>query len=146
MLLRPQEYESLCRSLCGNAKRGSVSLDVSIIACGMQLGFAHVSYLITIAGHTGRLLGPNRSPDLRVIAATEVPTSSPMTTKTTRLSTRQASEYLGVPEATLRWWRSRGKREPKSYALSPRHVVYDLVDLDAWVAAQKENTERGGEE
>ena len=55
-------------------------------------------------------------------------------------------EYLGVPEATLRWWRSRGKRGPKSYALSPRHVVYDLVDLDAWVAAQKENTERGGEE
>ena len=50
---------------------------------------------------------------------------------TTRLSTRQAAEYLGIPEATLRWWRHRGDRGPRSYALCaarclrrgrPRHL------------------------
>jgi predicted DNA-binding transcriptional regulator AlpA len=64
---------------------------------------------------------------------------------TTRLSTRQAAEYLGISEATLRWWRHRGDRGPKSYALSARNVVYDLADLDTWADQRKRETQRCGE-
>lgn len=63
---------------------------------------------------------------------------------TTRLSTRQASDYLGIPEATLRWFRHRGDRGPRSYSLTKRHVVYDLVDLQAWADEQKAATSKGG--
>jgi predicted DNA-binding transcriptional regulator AlpA len=67
-----------------------------------------------------------------------------METKTARLTSRQAAEYLGIPEATLRWFRSRGDRGPRSYALSARHVVYDVADLDTWVERRKVATQRGG--
>lgn len=64
---------------------------------------------------------------------------------TARLSTRQAAEYLGISEDTLRWWRHRGDRGPRSYALSARHVVYDLADLDAWADQRKAETQRCGD-
>jgi hypothetical protein len=67
-----------------------------------------------------------------------------MQPNTTRLSTRQAAEFLGIPEATLRWFRHRGDRGPRSYALTARHVVYDMVDLQAWADEQKAKTQRGG--
>jgi hypothetical protein len=59
-----------------------------------------------------------------------------------KLSTPKASEYLLVPESTLRYWRHLGVG-PASYVLG-RKVFYDLVDLDDWVAAQKAATVRGG--
>jgi prophage regulatory protein len=62
---------------------------------------------------------------------------------TTRLSTRQAAEFLGIPEATLRWFRHRGDRGPRSYSLTARHVVYDLADLQRWADEQKARTQRG---
>jgi hypothetical protein len=62
----------------------------------------------------------------------------------TRLSTEQASQFLGIPAATLRWFRHVGDRGPRSYALTPRHVVYDLVDLQQWADEQKAKTQRGG--
>ena len=67
-----------------------------------------------------------------------------MQTNTTRLSTKQAAEYIGISEPTLRWWRHRGDRGPRSYALSARNVVYDLADLDAWADQRKAETQRGG--
>lgn len=67
-----------------------------------------------------------------------------MTTNTARLNTRQAAEYLGIPEATLRWFRHKGDRGPRSYALTKRHVVYDVADLQEWAEAQKAATSRGG--
>src|ERR1700735_69437 len=60
-----------------------------------------------------------------------------MQPNTTRLSTKQEAEVLGLSEDTLRWWRHRGDRGPKSYALSARNVVYDLADLQAWADEQK---------
>ena len=60
----------------------------------------------------------------------------------TRLNTAQASEYLGIPVATLRWFRHMGQG-PRSYRLGHR-AFYDLADLQAWVAAQKAATQRGG--
>ena len=58
---------------------------------------------------------------------------------TIRLSTRQAAEYLGIPEETLRWFRqavgSRGRETLRP--VSTRNVVYDLADLDAWARQRK---------
>jgi Helix-turn-helix domain len=61
-----------------------------------------------------------------------------------RLSTRQASEYLDLPESTLRYYRHVGKG-PASYVLG-RRVFYDVCDLDTWKDAQKAATLRGGVE
>ncbi len=66
-----------------------------------------------------------------------------MPTNTTRLNTKQAAEYLGIPEATLRWFRHKGDRGPRSYALTARHVVYDLDDLQTWADTQKAADQRG---
>jgi hypothetical protein len=67
-----------------------------------------------------------------------------MTAKTARLNTQQAAEYLGIPAATLRWFRHKGDRGPRSYALTKRHVVYDLADLYEWAEVQKAATSKGG--
>jgi Helix-turn-helix domain len=60
-----------------------------------------------------------------------------------RLSTQQAADWLGLPEATLRWYRHRGDRGPRSYCLGSR-IFYDLVDLEMWTESQKAATARGG--
>lgn len=61
----------------------------------------------------------------------------------TRLSTAEASKYTGIAESTLRYYRHIGSTGPASYTLSSR-VFYDLVDLDAWIAAEKAKSLRGG--
>jgi hypothetical protein len=65
-------------------------------------------------------------------------------TMSTRLSTPEASEYLSLPESTLRYYRCISKG-PASYVMG-RRVFYDLCDLDAWKDAQKAATLRGGAE
>lgn len=50
----------------------------------------------------------------------------------------EVSELLGVPEATLRFWRSTN-RGPKSAKLG-RRVVYRQSDVEAWLAAQFDDT------
>ena len=61
----------------------------------------------------------------------------------TRLSTREASEYLSLPESTLRYYRHIGKG-PASYMMG-RKVFYDVTDLDEFIRAQKAATVRGGD-
>lgn len=62
---------------------------------------------------------------------------------TTRpLTTDEVSERTGVPGATLRYFRYLGTG-PRSYKLG-RRIVYDLADVEAWVAAQKKATSAGG--
>lgn len=58
------------------------------------------------------------------------------------LSTAGASIYTGIPESTLRYYRHLGVG-PASYRIRHR-VVYDVADLDAWIAAEKAKTVRGG--
>jgi hypothetical protein len=60
-----------------------------------------------------------------------------------RLSTAETSIYTGIPASTLRFWRHQGSG-PASYSIGAR-VFYDVVDLDAWVAAQKAASVRGGD-
>lgn len=59
-----------------------------------------------------------------------------------RLLTREASQYLSLPESTLRYYRHVGKG-PASYVLG-RKVFYDVSDLDAWMEVEKSATLRGG--
>lgn len=67
--------------------------------------------------------------------------TSPSPSKS-RLSTAEASAYAGVPSNTLRYWRHLDTG-PTSYRIGTR-VVYDVADLDAWLAAEKAKTARGG--
>jgi predicted DNA-binding transcriptional regulator AlpA len=59
-----------------------------------------------------------------------------------RLRTRDVADLTGVPAATLRKWRHED-RGPQSYQLE-NAVVYDEVDVEAWIARQKSTTSRGG--
>jgi excisionase family DNA binding protein len=58
------------------------------------------------------------------------------------MTTKEAAEYLGVPESTLRWWRHIGTGPP-SFTLGRRTVKYKRCDLDAWVEVSYTRTARG---
>jgi predicted DNA-binding transcriptional regulator AlpA len=59
-----------------------------------------------------------------------------MTTNLLKLT--EVAEMLGVPPATLRFWRHQGDTGPKSAKLG-RRVVYREADVLAWVDAQFED-------
>lgn len=59
-----------------------------------------------------------------------------------QLRTSDMVARFGIPEGTLRWWRSTGQG-PRSYKLG-RTVFYDETDVEAWVELQKMATARGG--
>ncbi|HIZ98255.1 MAG TPA: helix-turn-helix domain-containing protein [Candidatus Janibacter merdipullorum] len=50
------------------------------------------------------------------------------------MTVTEASQYLRIPEGTLRYWRHRGEG-PRAVKLG-RRVVYRRQDLDAWFVAQ----------
>lgn len=51
------------------------------------------------------------------------------------LFTSDVSRRIGVPEATLRYWRHLGIG-PKSFKLGPRKVAYLGKDLENWIEEQ----------
>lgn len=57
------------------------------------------------------------------------------------LTLHEASNYLHIPENTLRWYRQCGSG-PVSFKLGGR-VTYDRADIDAWVAAERAASARG---
>tara|TARA_R100000005_G_scaffold89219_2_gene59629 strand:+ start:2095 stop:2304 length:210 start_codon:yes stop_codon:yes gene_type:complete len=60
-----------------------------------------------------------------------------MDTQTTkRLRAPAAADYVGLAESTLAKMRWRGDGPPYSKA-GPRIVVYDVADLDEWLAQGK---------
>lgn len=59
-----------------------------------------------------------------------------------RMTTAEASRYVGVAQSTLRTWR-HNQTGPASFALGGK-VVYDRTDLDDWLAAEKAKSVRGG--
>lgn len=48
------------------------------------------------------------------------------------LTTRETSEYLNVPLATLRAWR-KDRVGPKSFAMGARKVMYRKTDIESWL-------------
>ena len=51
------------------------------------------------------------------------------------LAIKEVAELLGVPVATLRWWRHKGVG-PDSLKIG-RMVKYRPIDVDRWVEAQR---------
>ncbi len=51
------------------------------------------------------------------------------------INTAGAAKILGIPEATLRYWRWVGEG-PKSFKLGARKVAYKREDVLAWMEAQ----------
>ncbi|MGP5614581.1 helix-turn-helix transcriptional regulator [Corynebacterium variabile] len=60
----------------------------------------------------------------------------------TRMTSKETAPYIGASESTLRYWRACDEG-PRSYRIG-RRTFYDREDVDAWLAAQKEATSRGG--
>jgi DNA-binding transcriptional MerR regulator len=60
------------------------------------------------------------------------------------MSTREVEDEFGIPEGTLRYYRSRGVG-PASFRLAGR-VRYRRSQVLAWVAEQEQATRRGGTE
>ena len=56
-----------------------------------------------------------------------------METTARRLSEREASSHLGLSVRTLQDWRQR--RTGPAYSKIGRRVVYDVMELDAFLAA-----------
>lgn len=54
----------------------------------------------------------------------------------------EVSDATGIPEATLRWYRSVGKG-PKCFRVG-RRIRYRKSDVIAWFAAQESASARGG--
>lgn len=48
---------------------------------------------------------------------------------------RQAAEYIGMSDSTLRGWRAKGKG-PRFYRVSERLIRYRVKDVDAWIEAR----------
>ncbi|MET4432076.1 helix-turn-helix domain-containing protein [Mycolicibacterium sp. 624] len=61
-----------------------------------------------------------------------------------RMTTAEAARYTGLADATLRYYRHAGIG-PVSYRFGSK-VFYDRADLDAWMAAQRAASVRGGAE
>ncbi|OFE05490.1 AlpA family transcriptional regulator [Rhodococcus sp. 1139] len=59
------------------------------------------------------------------------------------LTTKQVSEMTGLPLGTLRYWR-HCNTGPESQTLGRKRVVYKLSKLNEWLAAQENNSVRGG--
>lgn len=51
------------------------------------------------------------------------------------LAPRQAARYLGISEAALRLWRSRGEG-PRYFRAGDKLVRYRRADLDSWIESR----------
>lgn len=59
------------------------------------------------------------------------------------LTVRQVSGLIGIPEATLRYWR-HANQGPASFALG-RRVLYRRSEVERWISTQEQATRRGGD-
>jgi excisionase family DNA binding protein len=59
-----------------------------------------------------------------------------------KLRTKQAAAYTGITKSTLEKLRVYGGGSP--YIRIGRVVLYDPVDLDAWLASHKRHSTSGG--
>ena len=64
------------------------------------------------------------------------------TTAPKMLTEQDVMAMTGLARGTLAYWRHAGQG-PRSYKLG-RRVRYDETDVLAWIAAQKNATQRGG--
>ena len=53
------------------------------------------------------------------------------------LTTKEVAEMTRLPEETLRYYRHAGNKGPRSFTLGGRRVLYDVADVEAWIAEAK---------
>ena len=58
-----------------------------------------------------------------------------MTEQQTTLTPLQAAKYIGVSDAALRLWRSRGEG-PRHFRAGEKLVRYRRTDLDSWIESR----------
>jgi excisionase family DNA binding protein len=58
-----------------------------------------------------------------------------VTEQQTTLTPLQAAKYIGVSDAALRLWRSRGEG-PRHFRAGEKLVRYRRADLDSWIEAR----------
>lgn len=58
------------------------------------------------------------------------------------LTVHEVAGMLGIPEATLRWWR-HADSGPRSIRLG-RRIYYRQSDLEDWITSEANATARGG--
>lgn len=58
------------------------------------------------------------------------------------MTVRDVSQFTGVPEPTLRYWR-HVDQGPPSFKVGARRVMYRREDVEAWLAASYATTRRG---
>lgn len=63
----------------------------------------------------------------------------PIQTQTRRLRTPEAAAHCGLSASTFEKMRVRGDG-PAFCKAGPRVVVYDVADLDAWLASRKRHS------
>ena len=56
-----------------------------------------------------------------------------------KMRPRDAALYLGTTESTLAKWRLRGDG-PLYSKCGPRLIIYDVADMDAWLAGRKRSS------
>jgi predicted DNA-binding transcriptional regulator AlpA len=56
-----------------------------------------------------------------------------------RLNADEAADYCGISVPTLKRYRAAGNG-PKFIRFSPHKILYDVHDLDAWIAASKQRS------
>jgi len=57
----------------------------------------------------------------------------------TRLTVKEAAEYLRLAKGTLDHWRTTGAG-PRFIKISTRKILYDTADLDAWLNQRKQTS------
>jgi len=55
------------------------------------------------------------------------------------LTTSEVADLVRAPIETVRYWRHVPGKGPASFKLG-RRVLYELTDVEAWIAAAKANT------
>ena len=55
------------------------------------------------------------------------------------ITPRKAAQYLGISEAALRLWRSRGEG-PRYFRAGDKLVRYRRADLDGWIESRLSGT------
>ncbi len=63
---------------------------------------------------------------------------------TRRITSKSAAALIGVKTATLANWRSRGEGPRGALRISRTCTVYDLAEVERWIAERAAENAKGG--
>lgn len=62
-----------------------------------------------------------------------------METIKTRLTRKEAADYIGISPQTLANWASTGRESIPFYKIGKKKVIYHKVDLDTYLSSVRQN-------